>query len=191
MAALTERNVQRFMAGDLALAGYSERLRRVADAVGFDDLSSAPMVVRAMVAMDAGAPPDLVARYLDWKDFEVFCARLMVAHGFGVTLDLRLRRPRAQVDILARCSSMALLVDCKHWARERGPAGLSEVVEKQKNRASLVRKAMKEVEPMAVVVISLVEERPRFLGGAAVVPVRALGDFLENVLGYSDSLALF
>jgi len=191
MAVLTERNVEKFMIGELALDSYADRVRRVADAAGIAEPSANPRVIRAMVAMEAGVPPDYVARYLDWKDFEGFCARLMAARGFSVTLDLRLRRPRAQVDILARSSSIALLVDCKHWARERGQAGLSAVIEKQMARARLVRKAMKDLEPMAVVVLSLAEERPRFLGGAAVVPVRALGDFLDTVLGYSANLTLY
>ena len=191
MTVITEGNIAKFMAGGFLVEGFDERLRRVAEAAGVVEPSGAPRVLRALVAIDAGVPPDLVARHLDWKDFERFCARLMASRGFRVTLDLRLKRPRAQVDILARSSTMALLVDCKHWARERGPAGLSAVVEKQKARAVLVRKAMKEVEPMAVVVVSLAEERPRFLDGAAIVPVRALGDFLANSPGLADSLALF
>jgi len=191
MAVLTERNVEKFMVGELALDGYMDRVRRVADAAGIVEPSANPRVIRAMVALEAGVPPDYVARYLDWRDFEGFCARLMAARGFSVTLDLRLKRPRAQVDILARSSSIALLVDCKHWARGRGGAGLYAVIEKQIARARLVRIAMKAVEPMAVVVLSLAEERPGFLGGAAVVPVRALGDFLDNALAYSAQLTLY
>jgi hypothetical protein len=191
MAVLTERNIEKFMTGELALGGYLDRVRRVADAAGIVEPLNNPRLIRAMVAMEAGFPPDYVARYLDWRDFEGFCARLMAARGFSVTLDLRLNRPRAQVDILARSSSLALLVDCKHWARERGRAGLSAVIERQIARAGLVRRVMEDVEPMAVVVLSLAEERPRYLGGAAVVPVRALGDFLDNVLGYSADLTLY
>jgi hypothetical protein len=191
VAILTERNIEKFMTGEIPLDSYGDSAKRVAEAAGIVKPSDSPRIIRAMIAMEAGVAPDLVARYLDWKDFEGFCAGLMAARGFSVALDLRLKRPRAQVDILARSSSIALLVDCKHWARERGAAGLSKVVEKQIARAALVRKAIKNVEPMAVVVLSLVEERPRYVGGGAVVPIRALGDFLDNLFAYSGELTLF
>ncbi len=191
MALVTERNVERFMGGGLSLDFFGKRVRQAVDSLGILNPSDGPSVLRALVAMEAGAPPDLVSRYLDWKDFEGFCARLVAARGFAVTLDLRLNRPRAQIDVLARSSSIALLVDCKHWARARGVGGLSAVVEKQAARARLVRKAMKDVEPMAVVVLSLVEERPKFVGGGAVVPMKALGDFLDNVLAYASNLTLY
>ncbi len=191
MALVTERNVERFMGGGLSLDFFGKRVRRVVDGLGLLSPSDSPNVIRAMVAMEAGAPPDLVSRYLDWKDFEGFCARLMAARGFAVTLDLRMKRPRAQIDVLARSSTIALLVDCKHWAKERGVGGLSAVVEKQAARGRLLRRAMKDVEPMVVVVLSLVEERPKFVGGGAVVPMKALGDFLDNVLAYAPNLTFY
>ena len=191
MVVLTEWNVEKFMTGELSLDGYTDTLRRIADDAGMTELPAGPRVLRAMIAIEAGVPPDFVARYLNWKDFETFCAGLMAAKGFGVTPDLRLKRPRAQVDILARSSTIALIVDCKHWSRERGPSGLAALMEKQKARAALVRRAMKEVEPMAVVLLSLVEERPRYLNGGAIVPVRALGDFLDNLHAYASGLELY
>ncbi len=191
MALLTDRNVERFMTGALPLDYFGDRVGRGAGDMGLAGLSDTPSMVRALIALEAGAPPDLVAKYLDWRDFESFCARLMAVRGFSVTQDLRLKRPRAQIDILARSSSIALIVDCKHWAREKGLAGLSAAVERQVARARLLRKVMKEVEPMAVVVLSLVEERPRFVGGGAVVPLRALADFLDNALGYAGGLTLY
>ncbi len=191
MALVTERNIERFMGGELSLEFFGKRVRGVVDSLGILNSSDGPSVIRALVAIEAGAPPDLVSRYLDWKEFEGLCARLMAARGFAVTLDLRLNRPRAQIDVLARSSSVALIVDCKHWAKERGVSGLLAVVEKQAARARLVRRAMKEVEPMAVVVLSLVEERPKFVGGGAIVPMKALGDFLDNVLAYSSNLTFY
>ncbi len=191
MAVLTERGIERFMTGTVPLEYFGDRAKRAAGDMGLVGISDTPQLVRALIAIEAGAPPDQVARYLDWRDFEGFCARLMAAKGFRVTLDLRLKRPRAQVDILARSSSIALIVDCKHWAREKGPAGLSAAIEKQASRARLVRKAMGQVEPMAVVVLSLVEERPRYLGGGVVVPMRSLADFLDNAVAYAGGLTLY
>jgi hypothetical protein len=190
VTSLSGHNLEKFMAGELALSAYEERVAKVANAVGIVEPTFGYRVLRAMVAMDAGSSPDLVARYLSWKDFEEFCSYLMRAKGFGVTRDLRLTRPRVQIDILARSPSIALIVDCKHWSHVRGPAALSQVVAKQRARAAVVRRKMKDVEPMAVVVLSLAEERPRYVEGGAIVPIRILGDFLDNVSCYSWDLAL-
>ncbi len=191
MTRLTERNLEAFLAGELYSLQEGDALQSVAGFLGLVDNAAASKVSRAVVAIREGVPAEVVSRHLDWKDFEGFCASLMAAKGFDVTRDLRLKKPRAQIDILARSPSIALIVDCKHWARERGPAGLSAVVEKQKNRALLLRKRMECLEPMAVVVLSLAEERARYVDGAAVVPVRTLGDFLDNVSGYSDGLSFY
>ena len=191
LAVVTDRSIEKFMTGELPLGYFGERGGRADNAVGVVHPSDSPRVLRAMVAMEAGVPGEMVAKYLDWRDFERFCARLLTAKGFDATLDVRLKRPRAQIDILARSSSISLLIDCKHWARGRGSAGLAVVVEKQAARARLVRSAMKDLEPMAIVVISLAEERPRFVGGAAVVPLRTLGDFIDNVHGYSSMLTFY
>jgi hypothetical protein len=191
MTVLSGPNLERFMAGDLYVGSYEDRVSRIIDAMGLPEPVEESRVVRAIFAMDAGVTPDLVAKYLDWKDFERFCSRLIGAKGFTVTRDLRLKQPRAQIDILARSPSLCLIVDCKHWARERGPAALSAVVERQTARALLVRRKMKDVEPMAVVVLSLANEQPRYVDGAAVVPVRTLADFLDNIAGYSTNLSFY
>jgi len=186
---LSGDNLEKFMAGDLAVNAYEDRVSRVADAIGVIEPKCGFRVLRAMVAIDAGVSPELVARYLDWKDFEAFCAYLIGAKGFKVTRDLRLKQPRIQVDILARSPSVALIVDCKHWVRVKGQAALSVVVARQKERALALRTRTKDLEPMAVVVLSLAEERPRYVDGAAIVPVRILGDFLDNIASFSGDLA--
>lgn len=152
---------------------------------GFD-----PRVLRGIAACRCGAPPDLVAKYMDWKEFEGFCAALLSAVGYRVTQNIILNNPRAQIDILARGLSTALLVDCKHWTRSGGASALARASKAQWDRAGRLRVAMPGIEPMAVVLVSLAEERTRFVGGAAVVPVHTLGDFSDNVAGYLQYLTL-
>lgn len=189
LQSLTPYNLEKFMAGELSMDAYEERVSRVLHASGLLEPVRGTRTLRAMVAMDAGIAPELVSRYLDWRDFESFAAGLISAKGFRVVLDLRIKRPRAQVDILARSPLVSLIVDCKHWARDSGPGALAAAVEKQRARAVLLRTRMKEVEPMAVVILSLADVRPRFVDGAAVVPIRTLGDFLDNLAGYSENLS--
>ena len=146
--------------------------------------------VRAIAACRMGAPPELVARHVDWKGFESFCAGILVSRGYRVRTNILLRRPRAQVDILASGNSVALLVDCKHWERAGGVSALGKAVEAQKRRAERLRGTLDVIAPMAVVIVSLRDESTRFVDGAAIVPIQTLRDFVENITAYMEHLEL-
>ena len=161
---------------------------RLGIGLGFDGFD--PRVLRAIAACRSGAPPDLVARYMDWRGFEAFCAVLLNSMGYCITQNILLKKPRAQIDILARGLSASLLVDCKHWSRTRGWSALSRAAVAQGLRAERLRTAMPGVEPMAVVIVSLGDERARFVGGAAVVPVHTLADFSSKIEEYSAYLTM-
>lgn len=190
MLRLSEGNLGRFMAGDFP-EPFEAKVSRAAEDLGLLNPTEGVRALRGIVAVEAGVRPEAVAKFLDWRDFETFCACLMGARGFEVERDLRLTKPRAQVDILARSPSVSLLVDCKHWGRERGSGALRQVVERQRARALLVRSRFRHLEPLAVVVLSLAEEQARFVDGGAVVPIRTLGDFLDNLATYVQGLTLF
>ena len=147
-------------------------------------------VLRAVAACRYGAPPDHVAKLMDWKRFESFCAALLGSMGYGTTQNIFLKKPRAQIDILARGPSRALLVDCKHWARTGGWSALEKAATAQARRAERLRESMPDLEPMAVVLVSLGDAQARFIGGGAVVPVHTLGDFSNRIEEYSDYLTL-
>ena len=148
-------------------------------------------VLRAIRALSWGYPAEQVGRHLDWKLFEGYCAAILKAAGFEVKENLHQTKPRIQVDILAWSRSSALMVDCKHWSRGMGPAGLAKAVGAQKRRAQLVRKKSPNTPPMVVVVLVLADEAARFVEGGAVVPVFALRDFVENFESYADRLDRF
>jgi Restriction endonuclease len=170
---------------------YRAVLERLTDELGGATRQKGTKALNALVAMNVGARPEMVAKFLDWKDFEEFCASMLAARGYSVTRDLRLKKPRLQVDILARSPSLSLIVDCKHWGRERGTGALRRAVEMQAARAREVRKQMKRLEPMAVVILVLADEAPRFVDGAAVVPIRTLGGFVDEVGGLAQFLELY
>jgi Restriction endonuclease len=188
---LSERNVGEYIDGLLPLEGYEAALSSVRATLGPRWSVREARVGRAMVAIAANVPADKVASHLDWRDFEGFCAGLLAAKGFRVTEDLRLKKPRIQVDVLARSSGMSLLVDCKHWARERGPAALAKAAAMQSSRARAIRAQLGHLEPMAVVLLVLAPEQARFVDGAAVVPISTLGDFLDKLELYSQELAFY
>ena len=143
-----------------------------------------------MAACREGIAPESVSRLLDWKEFEAFCADLLRAYGYRVTENIQLKRPRAQIDIFARSSLIALAVDCKHTRRAAGPSAVSEWVLAQIRRAELLRRQVEDSSPIASAILVLNDGQVRFVSGGAVVPVFALRSFADDVLGYSEYLRL-
>jgi hypothetical protein len=148
-------------------------------------------MIRGMAAVKAGASLDDIGKTLSWREFESFCATLLRVKGFEVSENLTLTRPRAQIDILARSHSIALVVDCKHWAKEMGPSALDRVVMAQARRAQLLRSKRPELEPMIVVVLSLANESGRYVRPGVVVPVHTLGDFISGLTSYTEDIPRF
>jgi len=188
MAPLSRENLGKFLLDGADTAETRSALSWVERELGVPLTQENAHVVRAVAAIKAGTPADAVARILSWKEFEGFCASLLRAKGFAVTENLTMTKPRGQVDLLARTTSIALAVDCKHWARARGASALSRVASAQARRADLLRAKTGSIEPMVVVIIVLSEEPTRYVNGAAVVPVHALGDFIDNFDSYADGL---
>lgn len=121
----------------------------------------------------------------------MFCASLLRARGYSVTENVTLTKPRIQIDILARSRSLALAVDCKHWSHGIGEAALVRAAAAQARRARIIRARMNQLEPLVVVLLVLSNEQARFVDGAAVVPIYALGSFLTDPNLYSDLLEFF
>ncbi len=156
------------------------------------DLDSSQMEVLAGAALvGLGVRVEDVSENLGWKDFESFCGAMLRGWGFRVQENVVLTKPRAQIDIIARAPSVALVVDCKHWANQRSISALTSVVEAQKSRAKLARTKMKGLEPMVVAIFVLWNERTRFLNGAAIVPAYTLSDFLSNLPLHDEYLSYF
>ena len=142
----------------------------------------------ALALCARGVEIERVSKFLDWRDFETLCSGVFRAKGYRVRQNVLLRKPRAQIDIFAVSDGISLAVDCKHWARPAGYSGLARQVEAQKVRAKRLRESLDRIGPIAIVILVLVETRARFVDGGAIVPVFALGDFLDNVETYRDEL---
>lgn len=184
MSGRSPRRPERLLTGELSPKEAAE-----IEALGME-LYGRPIgdskVLRAILACRAGARPEELARALDWKEFEAFSADLLRARGYRVEQNVMLRRPRAQVDIVARLGGGALAVDCKHWRRPAGAAFLAKQVEEQRRRARLLRSRLDETGPIVSVILTLSEGSVRFVGGGAVVPIRTLASFLEELPGLTE-----
>jgi len=188
---LSEQKVERFLEGDYTSRDTYSALHTIEREFPLLLTGGGQKVLRAIAACSLGAPQETVAKFLDWREFEMFCAGLMRARGFSVAENIVLTKPRIQVDLLARSHNLALLVDCKHWGRTMGRSALARAAAAQAERARVVRSKMKILEPIVVVIIVLSNEEARFVEGTAVVPIFALNRFLDDVNAFADHLVFF
>ena len=165
-----------------------DALASVAERVGAPVGPSSGEVMAGLALCARGVPPEVVSKHLSWKDFEGFCSMVLRARGYRVRENILLRKPRAQIDVLGVSDRISLAVDCKHWGRTPGRATLARLVLAQRDRARRLHDGLDPIGPIATVILFLVDPGERFVEGGAVVPVFALGDFLDNVESHSGSL---
>ena len=162
-------------------------LERNRETLGVDCEPTDPGLV-AVSLCSLGVPPEEVSSLLSWKEFESFCADVLRSSGFEVRENVRLRKPTAQIDIVARGTSIVLSIDCKHWKRGASASVLAKVAGDQHRRNKQLRTTIPEAPPIVSVVITLAQQTDRFASGAAVVPLFALRSFLNSVDEYLELL---
>jgi Holliday junction resolvase-like predicted endonuclease len=162
-----------------------ELLERNRESLGVNCLPTEPGLV-AMSLCSLGVTTEEVSSLLSWKEFESFCANLLRAAGYEVREDVQLRKPRAQIDLVAFGPSLVLSVDCKHWKKEASASPLAKVAQDQHRRNAQLKKALSGSKPIVSVILMLSHQGERFVGGAAVVPLHTLRSFLGSVEGYLD-----
>ena len=165
-----------------------ELLEKNRESLGVDCEPTDPGLV-ALSLCSLGVPLEDVSSLLSWKEFESFCADLLRSAGYNVRENVRLRKPTAQIDIVAIGTSLVLSVDCKHWKRGASPSTLAKVARDQNKRNELLRKGLSDPRPIVSVIITLAQQGERFVAGAAVVPLSALRSFLNTADGYLGLLA--
>ncbi len=152
--------------------------------------SASEEALAALALCRMGVSPETVSKSLSWKDFESFCSNILRAKGYAVRENIYLKKPRAQIDVLGVSSRISVAVDCKHWARSSGYSSLARVVEAQKARARRLHDTLDAIGPIASVILTLVDQGARFVDGGAIVPVFALGDFLDNIDAHEAHLEM-
>ena len=150
-------------------------------------------VSAALALTKLGCDVDRIARSLAWAEFEDYCAMAISAAGYAVRRNVRLRKPTRQIDIVAESASLVLSVDCKHWRRGAGPAGLEAPALAQAQRTRLYAERSKKGGNMAFlpVLLTMVDSRVRVVEGVPVVPLQALRDFLASVSRFDEGLSFF
>ena len=167
-----------------------EAMDFVAEALGLPVALQPDEELAGLALCARGESIELVSRRLTWKDFERFCSSILRGRGYRVRENIYLKKPRAQVDVLAVADRISLAVDCKHWARASGRGALAGLVRAQQARARRLHDTLDAVPPAAAVILVVVDPGERFVDGGAVVPIFALGDFLDNIDAHRGLLEL-
>jgi hypothetical protein len=154
----------------------------------------APENVSAAIALTKlGMDMDRIAKSLDWREFEEYCAMALSASGYCVKRNIRLRKPTRQIDIVAESSVLLLSIDCKHWTRGTGMGGLWTLAEAQAERTRMYGVYVSkrgEGRPLLPMLLTLLDNRVRVVGGVAVVPLQALRGFLSTVSRFDEEFAI-
>jgi Restriction endonuclease len=180
-------NLERFVLGEFSSPELEGRVVALREELS---IGSEDPVLRAMVALRLGLTAERASKALDWRSFERLCAAVLEARGFQVRANLVLVKPRKQVDLVAFDDTLALSLDCKHWA-SISFGELERMAAAQIERSRRLRAALDLGDrPVVSALVTLADASVRFCAGAAVVPVRTLGDFAGSALAYLDSLEL-
>ncbi|MDG7006953.1 MAG: restriction endonuclease [Nitrososphaerota archaeon] len=174
----------------LGKAGATRALRDVGGDLGLSEGDYASPVSAAYSLLKANFQADEVSRLLSWQDFERLAGALLRSSGYDVRQNVYLRKPRAQIDVVATGPSLTLSVDCKHYRREQGPSSLERAALAQLRRSALLRRVSDGPRPIASVILSMSEPEGKFVRGVAVVPVRTFRSFLNSLDSYRGLLEL-
>ncbi|MCS7135623.1 MAG: nuclease-related domain-containing protein [Nitrososphaerota archaeon] len=137
-----------------------------------------------------GAPAEILARHVSWKDFEALSARILGEFGFNILKNLRLRlsKKRCEIDILATKDSMVLLLDCKRWNAILAGKRLSLITKNQLRRAWMFAEYLSSVFGEGDVIVEIIPAVLALYGssewiesGVAIIPVGLLRNFIERL----------
>ena len=140
----------------------------------------------AIRLLEGGCQTDEVAQALDWRDFEGLAAQILASGGFAVIRNLMLTNPRREIDVVGIRLGVAMLIDCKHWKRHSASA-LKAAVDRQIARTKhYVAKTPGAIAVPAIV--TLYEDRVRFMDNVPIVPIFQLSSFVDEFYGNLDQV---
>ncbi|MEM0288267.1 MAG: restriction endonuclease [Nitrososphaerota archaeon] len=143
-------------------------------------------VDKAVESVVKGLPIDISSLSLDFREFEMFVARVFSSVGYDVYTNFILKKPRREIDLLAVIEDFAVAIDCKHWLRSK--SGLTKVARLQKERAIQLI-TTNEIPTVRKAVPAVVTQQDYQLGvcyGVPIVPISKIFNFAFQVRGHSE-----
>ncbi len=134
-----------------------------------------------------GCDTRLVSEQLSWRDFEGLASEILTSFGYKTTTNMRLTKPRIEIDVVGISSGMAVLVDCKHWKRTNGSL-ISAFAKKQEARAIRLVKGDPRITNAVPVILTLNTESVRLVEGVPIVPVIQFKSFLADLQSHLSEI---
>ena len=140
-------------------------------------------IYAAMLAVQSGCDIEQVSGHLSWKDFEKLASEVLKSFGYRTQTNVRLTKPRMEIDVVGVSSGFAIAVDCKHWKRS-SMSSIASIAEKQAARARRLLKHDSTISQAVPVIMMLHLGSMGLAGGVPVVPVHKFRSFVMDVKGF-------
>jgi hypothetical protein len=147
------------------------------------EFSGSDRLYAAMLALQMGCDIEDVSVRLCWKDFEKLASEVLASFGYSIQTNVRMAKPRMEIDVIGVSSGFAIAVDCKHWNRG-SLSTISSFSIKQAGRAERLLKWDTRISRAVPVIMTLHAESVKFVGGVPVVPVYKFRSFVMDVKGF-------
>ena len=155
------------------------------DYVNFNQLDK---MRTAMLAMQMGVDVEYLSKVLDWKDFEMLATNILDTAGYAAYHGFRLKKPRAEIDVVGIKDGIALLIDCKHWKRS-SPSELRRFALMQIDRAEAFLRAKEgQIRSAIPAILTLHTESITFADDVPIIPIIKFRSFLNDMNGYLNEI---
>ncbi len=157
------------------------------------------LVPLALKAIELGADPERISKYLNWVDFEVLVTKYLSKSGFTVFRSIRFTKRRFEVDVVGvdPVSRLCLVIDCKHWKPGYRKGGkLRVVAQEHRFKVEVLARecgfivsrypALMRAEYLIPIIITLTQVIKGAINGTVIVPIFLLRDFTINLDYYAD-----
>ena len=140
----------------------------------------------ALSDIKKGTPIEEASRSIDWKDFEGLVAEILESKSFEVVRNFRMKKPTMEIDVVGTHLGIAVLVDCKHW-KSMSNSALEKIVLRQIDRVKHYVAITNEVMA-APVIVTLYQEKTRFINRVPIVPIMQFSSFIDEFYGNLEDI---
>jgi hypothetical protein len=134
-----------------------------------------------------GCDAKILSSRLSWKDFELFTSIILKQSNYLCEINVHLRRPRFQIDVVGRAGKTALFVDCKHW-KNMSTSKRIECAHQQQRRARAYMKIYGNIKNGIPIIVTLNEPASRFVDRVPFVAINRLHMFLKDYDSFQDEI---
>lgn len=128
---------------------------------------------------------------LNWKGFEALAEDIFSSFNMVTKRNYRLKRPKAEIDLIAFKDEFVFCVDCKHWKRTVGQGTMTKIAEAQISRSRRLLEELNNANAAIPIILTRYDEYIYALPNRVpVIPIFKLSTFLTEWQGYIDRIMI-